>query len=91
MAAGVLKTIVIVLAVLIFASFGLIIWRIFGLVATDPAASFGDHSLALPADCRITGVAAVNDRLAVLTDGPSCNAVHIMDPETGQAVGRVTP
>ena len=90
MSAGILKTIVIVLAVLIFLAFGLIVWRIFGIVG-GAAPTLGEVSLDLPDGCRIVGAEALGDQLAVLTDGPGCNAVHIVDPATGETAGRITP
>ncbi len=90
MSASILKTIVIVLAVLIFLAFGLIVWRIFGLVG-QAAPTLGEVSLGLPETCRIVAVETLDDRLVVLTDGPDCNAVHLVDPATGERVGRVTP
>ncbi len=91
MAASVLKTIVIVLAVLIIAAFGLVVWRIFGIVGSRSAPGFGEVSLALPSDCRITSMTTVDNRLALLTEGPNCNAVYIVDEASGEVIGRITP
>ena len=90
MSAGILKTIVIVLAILIFFAFGLIVWRIFGLVGSA-APSLGDVSLGLPEGCRIIGTQMIGEFLAVVTDGPDCNVVHMVDPVTGEVAGRIAP
>ena len=91
MAAGVLKTIVVVLAVLIFLALALVVWRILSLAGDADGPGFGEVSLGLPADCRIAGVVALDGRLAILTDGPACNDVHIVDAESGASLGRITP
>jgi hypothetical protein len=101
-----LKGLVIALAVLIVASFGLLLYgfitRISGWQRSDakPAAVVAEHGasktpqtvrLDLPADCRIIDVMASDGRLVVRT-GPvgACERVLVVDLDSGHTIADIS-
>ena len=90
----ILKALVIVMGVLIFAGFGVVVITIANRMSRgSESAGFGNASLALPAGCAIADARANGDRLILRVDGPrerNCQQVVIIDMETGQVTGRVS-
>jgi len=52
---------------------------------------FAGASLVLPKGCRVMEMAAAGAKLALrLGEGPDCQAILFLDPETGREAGRVS-
>jgi hypothetical protein len=86
-----LKIATVVMAVMIvFGTAGLVI----AMVMRRPAPPAIAPSLAVvldqPDDTRIEGVAAVQDRLAILLRGGGADRVVLVDPRTGALSGQIT-
>jgi len=99
---AILKPLVIFMAILIFALFGVVIWRVVTLFGAPPEATagFSPITLGLAPACRITAATLDGDRLTVVTgpitpigagDTATCNAVHIIDIAQGTVIGNVKP
>jgi hypothetical protein len=53
------------------------------------APGFGKAALVLPKGCRVVEMTAAGAKLALrLGDGPDCQGIVIVDPETGRQTGR---
>ncbi|MHA1565640.1 MAG: hypothetical protein ACTSX7_10045 [Alphaproteobacteria bacterium] len=99
---AILKPLVIFMAILIFALFGVVVWRMVVLFGGETAdtAGFPPISLGLAPTCQITAATLDGDRLTVVTgpvtaiavsDIATCNAVHIIDIADGTVIGNVKP
>ncbi len=77
-------------ALILFGTAGLIV----AMLTRRPAAPPMPVSLALvldePAETRIVGVAALQDRLAVALQGGGADRVVLVDPRTGVVSGRIS-
>jgi hypothetical protein len=88
-----LKVLVIVMGVVIVVGLGVVIVTVIQRMGGHGAGgrSFESASLTLPKDCHIIGMAAAGDRLALrLGDGPDCQLILFVDPDSGQETGRVS-
>jgi len=87
----VLTAATIAMGVLIVAGTGVLVAVIVHRGSAPPVAS-GLAALVLdePAGTRIAGVAALQDRLAVVLQGGGGDRVVLVDPRSGAVVGRIT-
>jgi Family of unknown function (DUF6476) len=54
------------------------------------APGFGKAALVLPQGCHVVEMTAAGAKLALrLGDGPGCQGIVIVDPETGRETGRL--
>ena len=93
----ILKAVVIVMGVLIFAGLGLLIWRMFTITSKDSGAPVIAHAppaamptpfdrvaLGLPEGCDIAGADAGDGRLVVRS---SCGDLYVLDLATLRVLG----
>ena len=88
-----LKVLVIVLGLVIVAGLGVVIATVIQRMGGHGPGgrSFDSASLTLPKGCHVIGMAAAGDRLALrLGDGPDCQIILFVDPQSGQEAGRVS-
>ncbi len=87
-----LKILVVVLGVLILIALTTVIATVASrLKGGSGGGGFGKSSLLLPKGCRVLEVAAAGTKLAMrLGDGPDCQLILFIDPESGRESGRVS-
>jgi hypothetical protein len=87
-----LKVLVVVLGAMIVVGLGVVVVTIVQRLGNHGAAarSFGTASVTLPKDCHVVGMATAGAKLALqLGDGPDCQLILFVDPESGQEAGRI--
>ena len=86
-----LKVLVGVMGALIIVGTVVVMVTIVQRMGRGPAASgFGKASLVLPRGCRVVEMTTAGAKLALrLGDGPDCQGIVIVDPETGRETGRL--
>ncbi len=90
----ILKFVVAVLALLIFAGLAAIVWRVIYLASpspTQPAAAPAlairpEQSLALPAGAQVRSISLSGNRLAVHYEAGGATGIAILDLQTGRMV-----
>ncbi len=88
------KAFVIFMGLLIAAGLGLLGYTLIDRLAGEAGdgRGFGEVELSLPAGCVIAAAQAADGRLVLRTDGPlerGCQQVVVIDPDSGQVVGRI--
>jgi Family of unknown function (DUF6476) len=88
-----LKVLVGVMGVLIIVGAVVVVVTIVQRMGGGSAApGFGKASLVLPRGCQVVEMTTAGAKLALrLGDGPDCQAIVIVDPETGRETGRLQP
>ena len=86
-----LKVLVIVLGVVIVIGLGIVVVTAVQRLGHGAGArSFDTASLMLPKGCHVVGMTAAGARLALrLGDGPDCQIILVVDPESGKETGRI--
>ena len=86
-----LKVLVIVLGVVIVVGLGIVVVTVVQRLGHGAGArSFDTASLMLPKGCHVVGMTGAGARLALrLGDGPDCQIILVVDPESGQETGRI--
>ncbi|HZT19029.1 MAG TPA: DUF6476 family protein [Dongiaceae bacterium] len=88
-----LKILVVVLGVLILVGLAVVIVTIASRLKGPAGArpGFGAASLLLPKGCRVVEMTPAGARLALrLGEGPDCQLILFLDPETGREAGRLS-
>jgi hypothetical protein len=87
-----LKILVIVLGALILIGLTAVIVTVAGRLKGGFAGrGFGTSSLLLPNGCRVVEMTTAGTKLALrLGEGPSCQLILFLDPESGRESGRVS-
>ncbi len=86
-----LKLLVIFMGVLIVIAIAVIVVTVVSRVRGMSGRSFDQASLVLPKGCRVAEIAAAGARLALrLGDGPDCQLILFVDPESGRETGRLS-
>ena len=82
-----LKVLVVVMGVLIVAGLTVVVVTVMSRM-NHGASGFGTASLTLPKGCRLVGMVNAGDRVALrLGDGPDCQLILFVDPDSGQQTG----
>ncbi len=87
-----LKVLVIVMGVVIVVGLGVVVVTVIDRLGKRAAGarSFDTASLLLPKGCHVIGMAGAGARLALrLGDGPDCQLILLVDPESGRETGRI--
>jgi hypothetical protein len=87
-----LKIIVVVMGVLIVVGTVVVIVTIAQRVSKGPGGGrgFDSTSLLLPKGCRVVEMTPAGAKVALrLGDGPDCQAILLVDPESGRQIGRI--
>jgi len=85
-----LKILVIAMAILILIGLTVVILTVASRLKGS-GQDFAGASLVLPKGCRVVEMAAAGPKLALrLGEGPDCQAIVFLDPETGKETGRVS-
>jgi hypothetical protein len=86
-----LKVLVVVMGALIIVGTVIVVVTIAQRMSRGSAApGFGKAALMLPKGCRVAEMTAAGAKLALrLGDGPGCQDIVIVDPETGRETGRL--
>ena len=85
-----LKIIVIVMGVMIVLGLGIVVFAAIQRLGGQGRHGFEATSLTLPKGCHIVGMASAGSRLALrLGDGPDCQLILFVDPESGRETGRI--
>ena len=86
-----LKILVIAMGVLILIGVTVLIVTVASrLKGGSSGRSFGAASLVLPKGCRVVEMTTAGARLGLrLGDGPDCQLILLVDPESGQETGRI--
>jgi hypothetical protein len=86
-----LKLLVIAMGVLIVIGVAVIVVTVVNRVRGVSGRSFDQASLVLPKGCHVAGIATAGARLALeLGDGPECQLILFVDPESGRETGRLS-
>jgi cation transporter-like permease len=87
-----LKILVIAMGVLILIGVTVVVVTVASKLKGGSAGrSFGAASLVLPKGCRVVEMATAGARLALrLGEGPDCQLILLVDPESGRETGRVS-
>jgi hypothetical protein len=87
-----LKILVIAMGVLILAGVTVLVVTVASRVKGGSAGrSFGAASLVLPKGCHVVEMTTAGARLGLrLGDGPDCQLILLVDPESGQETGRIS-
>jgi len=87
-----LKLLVIVMGVVIVVGLGIVVAAVIQRLGKHGAGGgrFDTANLLLPKGCRVAEMAAAGARLALrLGDGPDCQIILLVDPESGRETGRI--
>jgi hypothetical protein len=86
-----LKILVIAMGVLILIGVTVLIVTVASRLKGSPGRGFAAASLVLPSGCRVVEMTPAGGLLALrLGDGPSCQLIVMVDPESGQEKGRLS-
>ena len=87
-----LKIIVIAMGVLILIGVTVVIVAVATrMKGSSPGRSFEPASLVLPKGCRVVEMTTAGARVALrLGDGPDCQLILLIDPDSGRETGRIS-